>query len=158
MANEKDPWFVVERSEALAGLLLTSRKDVKVRSERKTDEGVDLLVQVESDQAPSMRLFAVQVKGTVSSDRAEWLASVKHLFRAGSIFMPACVFVVNVRGNEAYYAWVAEPVAREDGAKLNFVTSPTFHDLTLEAVNDIVARVHAWYDALPAQLATASER
>src|SRR5262245_43687173 len=148
MANVKDPWFVVERSEALAGLLLTSRKDVQVRSERRTDEGVDFLMEVRSDHPPSMRLFTVQVKGTVSPNRSEWMDAVKHLFQERSVYMPACVFVVNVRDNKAFYAWVAEPVVVDRGAKLSFVTSPSFHELTPAAVDDIVARVNAWYDAL----------
>ena len=44
MSTTREPWFVEERSEALAGLLLTSRKDVRVRDERKHESGLDFLV------------------------------------------------------------------------------------------------------------------
>ena len=43
MSSTNEPWFVAERSEALAGVLLTSRKDVRIRDERKHDSGLDFL-------------------------------------------------------------------------------------------------------------------
>src|SRR4051794_2986763 len=126
MPNDQAPWFVTERSEALAGWLLTARKDVKVRSERKTDGGVDFLLEVSQDDKPSMRLFVVQVRGTTSSDRAEWLASVNHLLQSGRgpFYTPACVVVVNVRDNKAFYAWAAEPRVRDGEVELHQETSP----------------------------------
>jgi hypothetical protein len=154
MADDKEPWFVSARSEALAGLLLTSREDVKVRSERKTDDGVEFLVEVKKGEGPSMRMFAVQVKGTVSVDASQWTAAVQHLFRLApkSIFMPACLFLVNVRDNRSFYSWVAEPVVEDNGAKLRFVQAPAFRALDRQAVDEIVGRVNAWYDVLPLQL------
>src|SRR5579885_2948909 len=98
-SNKKEPWFVVERSEALAGLLLTSRDDVRVQKERKRDDGVDFLVAINTGEQLSTRLFVVQVKGTTSSNPNDWMQSVKQLFKGGGslVFLPACVFVVNVR-------------------------------------------------------------
>jgi hypothetical protein len=70
------PW----RSEALAGVLLTSRKDLSVRSERKHDDGLDFLVEIDTDDPLSTQRFVVQVKGTLSSDLNEWMQDVKPLF------------------------------------------------------------------------------
>jgi len=56
MTTEKAPWFVVERSEALAGLLLTSRRDVEVRGEKKNDDGVDFLLAVNEGEPLPTRL------------------------------------------------------------------------------------------------------
>ena len=154
MPGEKEPWYVVERSEAPAGLLLTSRKDVQVRGEQKKDDGVDLLVEVNQGECLSTRLFVVQVKGTTSSDQNQWMSGVKELYQhsRGSIYLPACVFVVNVRDNHAVYAWVAEPLVEEKGATLRFLPPGDFHALDQSAVDAIVDRVKAWYDALPRQL------
>jgi hypothetical protein len=154
MTGEETRWFLSERSEALAGLLLTSRKDVHVLSERKNASGVDFLVEVNPGEAdPSTKLFLVQVKGTMSSDKTDWMTEVKELYRAGasSISLPACVFVVNVRDNRSLYAWVAEPLVEDRGAKLRFLPPGEFHALDKAAVDEIVARVEAWYDALPKQ-------
>jgi len=152
MSNKKEPWFVVERSEALAGLLLTSRDDVRVQKERKLDDGVDFVVEINTGEQLSTRLFVVQVKGTTSSSPNDRMQNVKQLFKAGSrLFLPACVFVVNVRDNRSQYAWLAEPVVEAKGAKLVFHQDGLFQGLDTSAVTEIVERVKAWYDALPKQ-------
>jgi hypothetical protein len=154
MSSTNEPWFVAERSEALAGVLLTSRKDVRVREERKHDSGLDFLVEIDTGDPLSTQLFVVQVKGTTSSDAKDWMQSVKQLFRGpGSpIYLPVCVFLVNVRENKAFYAWVAEPQVEAKGATLRFHESGTFHPLDSAAVSDIIDRVKAWYHVLPNQL------
>jgi hypothetical protein len=63
MSTTREPWFVEERSKALAGLLLTSRKDVRVRDERKHESGLEFLVEIETGDPLSTQLFVVQVKG-----------------------------------------------------------------------------------------------
>ena len=153
MPNTKEPWFVVERSEALAGLLLTSRDDVRVQKESKLDDGVDFLVGINTGEQLATRLFVVQVKGTTSSNPNDWMQNVKQLFKGGGnqVFLPACVFVVNVRDNKSQYAWVAEPVVEAKSAKLLFHEDGRFQGLDASAVTEIVERVKAWYDAFPKQ-------
>jgi hypothetical protein len=156
MAEEKDPWFVIERSEALAALLLTNQKDVEVVFQRKKDDGADLVVGFDSRTSPPTRLFVVQVKGTVSANQTDWMQDIKQLFRAGGgqLCLPTCVFVVNVRDNKALYAWIAEPIAEPNRATLKFHQSPTFHELNDAAVTEIVRQVKAYYDVMPKQLLT----
>ena len=151
---QPNPWYVAERSEALAGALLTSRKDIRVRSERNCASGPDFLVEIDPDAPLSTRLFVVQVKGTTSSNPDDWTQDVEPLFRGsgGQIYLPACVFVVNVRENNASYAWVAEPQIEAKGATLRFHRTAAFHALSPTAVADIVDQVKAWYDVLPKQL------
>ncbi len=154
MSTTREPWFVEERSEALAGVLLTSRKDVLVRDERKNDSGLDFLVEIETSDPLSTQLFVVQVKGATSSDPNDWMQKVSPLFRGlGSpIYLPVCVFVVNVRENEAFYAWVAEPQVEAKGATLRFHEAGIFHPLDPATVSDIIDRVKAWYQVLATQL------
>lgn len=153
-SSKHEPWFVAERSEALAGVLLTSRKDVRVRDERKQDGGLDFLVEIDAGDPLSTQLFVVQVKGATSSDPNDWMQDVKPLFRGhGSpISLPVCVFVVNVRENNAFYAWLAEPQVEAKGATLRLHETGAFHPLDPAAVSDIIDRVKAWYDVLPSQL------
>ena len=96
----------------------------------------------------------VQVKGTTSSNPNDWMQNVEQLFRGrGSpIYLPVCVFVVNVRESKAFYAWVAEPQVEAKGATLRFHEAGTFLPLDPAAVSDIIDRVKAWYDVLPNQL------
>jgi len=154
MSSTNEPWFVAERSEALAGVLLTSRKDVRIRDERKHDGGLDFLVEIHTGDPLSTQLCVVQVKGATSSDPNDWIQNVKQLFRGrGSpIYLPVCVFVVNVRENKAFYAWVSEPQVEAKGATLRFHETGSFHPLDTAAVSDIIDRVKAWYQVLPSQL------
>lgn len=142
-------WFIEERSDALASLMLTSRPDLSVRRENKQDDGVDLVVGLKEGDALSTKIFFVQVKGTTSSDPKVWTENVKPLFRPGNLYLPVCVFVVNVRDNTAAYAWVAEPEILKDAVKLSFFEQPDFHSLDEGAVDGIVNRVRDWYDAMP---------
>jgi hypothetical protein len=153
MSSTKDPWFMVDRSEALAGLLLTSRDDVRVQNEHKRDDGVNFLVAINTGEPLSTRLFVVQLKGTTSSIASDWMPNVKQLFKGGSslVYLPACVFVVNVRDNRSQYAWIAEPVVEAQAAKLVFHEDGQFQGLDTSTVTEIVERVKAWYDALPKQ-------
>jgi hypothetical protein len=132
MPDDTNQWFIRDRSEALAALLLTSRKDVHLRDERKTEDGIDLLMGVNGDDPLSTRLFVVQVKGTASADKNQWLAQAKQLFRpaSNSIYLPVCLFVVNVRSNEVLYTWLAEPFIEDASAKLKFLPADDFHELT----------------------------
>ena len=154
MSSTNEPWFVAERSEALAGVLLTSHEGVRVRDERKRESGLDFLVEIDTGDPLSTQLFVVQVKGATSSDPNDWMPDVEPLFggRGGPISLPVCVFVVNVRENKAFYAWVAEPQVEAKGATLRFHETGRFHPLDPAAVSDIVDRVKAWYQALPKQL------
>jgi hypothetical protein len=68
--------------------------------------------------------------------------------------MPACVFVVNVRDNRAMYSWVAKPVVGGKSVSISFLTRPELHDLTAEAIDEIITQVNGWYDVLPKQLLT----
>ncbi len=153
MAEEKDPWFVIERSEAIAALLLINQKDVEVVSQRKKDDGVDLIVGIDGRTSSSKRQFVVQVKGTVSANPADWMQNVKQLFkvRAGKPYLPTCVFVVNVRDNTTRYAWIAEPITEHNRASLEFHEAPTFHEMNDAAVSEIVGRVKVYYEMMPKQ-------
>lgn len=154
MANAPDPWFVTERSESLARLLLTTRNDVHVQSERKLDDRLILHVEIATGDPLSSQLFVVQVKGTTSSDPTEWMQNVKQLFRGSGavIYLPVCVFVVNVRENTAFYAWMAEPLVEDNGTTLRFYETGAFHPLDAAAVSEIVERVKGWYAARAAHL------
>jgi hypothetical protein len=145
------PWFIGERSEALAAVFLTRRKDVKIRTDMKSDEGSDLLVEIARDDTISGRFFVVQVKGTVTSDPNEWTQGTGRLAALAKrhFVVPTCLFLINVRDNKAVYAWVAEPCIQENKAALEFHEPGKFAPLTDEAVDHIIQSVDDWYNAIP---------
>lgn len=154
MATTPDPWFVTERSEALARVWLTNRPDVHVRSQRRLDDRLLLYVEIGIGDPLSAQHFVVQVKGTLSADPTVWMEHVKQLFPGpgSQVYLPACVFVVNVRETTAWYAWVAEPQVGENSRTLHIPSPPAFHPLDAAAVDEIVDRVKAYYQALPRHL------
>jgi hypothetical protein len=128
-------------------------QDVRVQDERKRESGLDFLVEIDTGDPQSTQLFMAQVKGSTSSDPNAWIQAVEPLFRGGGrpISLPVCVCVVNVRENQAFYAWVAEPQLEAKGATLRFPETGAFRPLDPAAVSDIVDRVKAWYQALSNQ-------
>lgn len=151
MATKQEPWFVGERSEAIAGLLLTSREDVNVRHARNRDLGPDFVVDVGGRGTLPAQPFVVQVVGTMSSDPKDWAQDVKQLFSSSkkADFYPSCVFVINVRDNTAFYAWLIEPLGEKIAARLIFHNKGEFHPLDKDAVSDIIDRVKSFYKAKP---------
>jgi glucuronate isomerase len=100
-------------------------------------------------------LFVVQVKGTDSDNKNTWLENVKHIFKPNEkspAVLPTCLFVVNVRDNNLYYAWIAEPKVEGETAKLQFNDPATFNNLNAPAVDEIVGRVRQWYAVYRKQL------
>lgn len=147
MQEDNGKWFIVERSEALASLMLTSRADLTVRTEKKCDDG----------DVPTTKHFVVQVKGTMSREAKDWAEQVHHLYEMGrSMFLPVCVFVINIQSNDAAYAWVAEPEVKAGSAALHFFDRPDFHTLDEPAVDQMVNEVRVWYDSMPRSLASHS--
>ena len=150
----KDTWFIKERSEAIACLMLTKRKGIRVRNEREREAGVDLLVEIGEEDSLSTIHFLVLVRGTVSFEEKLWKPSVKPLFATNPkvLSLPTCVFVINVRENRALYSWLAEPSVEDHLARLRFASKGTFEELEQEIVETILDRVEQWYDALNQQL------
>ena len=60
MPNEDRNWFITERSDALASLMLTSRPDVTVKSGNKEDDGVDIVAAVNDKSGTPTKLFVVR--------------------------------------------------------------------------------------------------
>jgi hypothetical protein len=145
MTDETPRWFIRERSEALAALYLTSREDVSIHSEKKQADGVDFYVALDDDGSTPTKLFVVQVRGTLSSNKRDWTKTVKELFRRGPFYLPVCVFVINVQKNDAVFAWVAEPRIEKDSVSLDLFEQPDFMTLDQEATDQIIDRVRAWY-------------
>jgi hypothetical protein len=158
MATAPDPWYVTERSEALAGVLLTSRSDVRIWKKTQLDDRLILHVAIDAGDPVSSatQLFVVQVKGTMSADPSEWVRNVEPWFGHGDdrvkIWLPVCVLVVNVRDNRAVYAWLTEPQVEDGVASLGSSRTVDFHPFDSASVGEIVDRVRTWYQALSKQL------
>ncbi|MFO0796896.1 MAG: DUF4365 domain-containing protein [Gemmataceae bacterium] len=149
MPNSNPNWFVADRSAVLAKLLLIARGGVRVRTQRELDDGADMLVEIDSDAGLSTRMFVVQVRGTLSSDPSDWTQTMTRFFEVNGqpAFLPVCAFVINVRDDQALYAWIVEPVVRATGPSLWNHSAVKFQSLDEGAAAAILDQVAAWYAA-----------
>lgn len=150
MAAERLPWFVTERSEIMTKLLVTERPDLHVLNRREREDGADFVIGLGGTTGLDTRMFVVQVRGTTTSDPGECRRAVDHLIPGDpeAIFGPTCVFVIDVRDNRFFFAWVAAPSVEADRPVLRFPDTPTFFPLDRTALDQIVDRVTTWHAAL----------
>jgi hypothetical protein len=150
MATEKLPWFVLERSELLAKLLLTERPDIRILSRQERDDGVDFVVGIGGGNGLGTAMFVARVRGTTTSDPEECRRAIAGLLRENLplAVWPTCLFVIDVSNNRASFAWLAEPRIERGRATLDSAKVAAFQPLDAEALNQIVGRVSAWHAAL----------
>jgi len=152
---KQEPWFIGERAEAFAKLVLSKHSDVKFYL--GPDMAITLLVHILKDGKPTRRFFGVQVIGYLDDlpdlkDAGEKVLA--HLRRDPfEAELPICVFVIGVRKPEGIYSWVVEPVV-EDGQPVLHKRSISPQDMesiwqTLdeEGVARLIGQVNAWYAA-----------
>lgn len=168
MANQ--PWFVVERADALAALYLTRRSDVEVIpvSRYVRQPGYDFLVRITRPNLSNAALFAVETKGFRSFPR-NGSAQLELDFALSEIQgseLPICIFVFDVTTEEGRYRWLYEPVLNgqkapylrlndefvphvsgDNGARKRISVHSPFEILNDESIEAIVDRVAGWYEA-----------
>jgi len=159
MAASKDDPFVERRTQALALVLLTSRDDLKVMSVQE-DVGVDLLVSLTKDEAPTFEHFGVILKGSVemiatARDAGRFLNScMSRGAKTEVVTTPICVFLFNMTGSRGFYAWRDEPTTIGGLPKLRRHESLECKELNAESLEDILESVDRFYDALSRDLAS----
>jgi hypothetical protein len=150
---KKPPWYIEQRGQALAVLLLTDRSDLRIRSGDSSDAGPDLVVEITKDGRPTQRLFGVRLKGVTSSpsekEASRLLAALPAAPEASEFTFPVCGFLFDVKRNDGFYAWLVEPVVSGDGKPgLEPVADLRAMRLGAAEIDSIVDRVNRWYDAL----------
>ncbi len=149
--------FVADRARALAMVLLTRRDDLVV-TERKDETGLDYDVYVRTDARAGVRSFGVLVKATmtpVTADQAnkQLKSTMAKVGSTGPFMYPVCLFYFTARDDKGYYAWAYEPVVGKDGVPtLKHHAEARCHALGDESLARIIERVNEWYDAYYAKM------
>jgi hypothetical protein len=150
--------FLAERARALATVYLTRRNDLTV-TETKEVTGLDYHVYVDREGDPMRLVFGVLLRATFEPVTAEHAnkvlgPTVGHFHRLGGFTYPVCLLYFTMRDDQAFFAWLAEPVIDEAGAPKLLLPNKTDCKVLTQAVLDAaVTRVVEWYDALQAALA-----
>lgn len=149
-----EPWYLGERAEHLAMVLLTSFDGVRV--ERLTaGKGIDLLVSVASPVGGG-RVFGVEVKGVrrlsaiadqngrVRESCVEQLAKI-----AGDSPYPVGLLAFDMSDDSAYFGWYLAPAFEHDGHRASVVPTDEIRlqQIRPDDVQTLAAEVSDWYDA-----------
>ncbi|HUY87602.1 MAG TPA: hypothetical protein VMV10_02595 [Pirellulales bacterium] len=143
--------FTEMRARALTNVLLSGREDLLVQDQSGFDYGIDYLVTLLSDK-PGLRQFAVELRATYSPVTADTANKVlepalQGMARFGPFPYPTTLFYFTMMEPQSWYTWVMEPAERSDGTMaLEMREKADSRPLNEETLDDIIARVHRWYD------------
>jgi hypothetical protein len=160
MSQKEKEWFLDERARALAVMHLTRRDDLKVAGPgTASDLGLAFLVRIVKEASrPSLRQFGVALDASISAateaEVNERLRPVVARYRhLGDCPYPICLFHFTMADNAGYYTWIAEPIVAPPGKpQLHTRQQPDCKKLDRKALDTIVDRVDAWYDAFYATI------
>jgi hypothetical protein len=152
-------FFLAERGRALAIVYLTRREDLRIEA-AKEELGLDFLVYIVKEEEPSQRPFGVLLRAEmapVDPERANALLrpSVSNFRNLGTFPYPVCLFLLTMRDDRGYYTWLLEPLINGQGKpRLRERSEADCKPLDKEGIDEIVATVDRWYDALYDDLKT----
>jgi hypothetical protein len=156
MTSETNERYIGGQVRSRANVILTRRDDLRV-VETKEQTGLDMHVYVDREDKPMRLVFGVLLRGAPSPTTAEQankvLVPTMGFFQGLRKFTyPVCLFFFTLRQEQAFFAWLAEPVANGDGPKLVHHTQAHCVELTDALLAATVDRVVAWYDAVESVL------
>jgi hypothetical protein len=157
VADAFEKRFLAERARALATVILTRRNDLTV-AETKADTGLDYHVYIAREEDQVRAMFGVLLRAVMAPVTTEHANKVLgptmgSFQRMGRFAYPVCLFFFTLREDQAFYTWLAEPVLAEDGSpRLVQHQQADCKALDDQALDAIVGRVVAWYDALAGEL------
>lgn len=154
--NTAEPWYLGQRAEALAMVLLTARDDLRIRQVNDA-HGLDLVVELIQDGRATGRVLGIQLLARVEPvdipDGSADIPDIAVLDTLRNTF-PVCGFLFTMRDEHAYYYWLSEPViAEEQGPKLRQPSTVTLRPLNRESLGELLQAVNRWYEALTVALA-----
>jgi len=146
--TRQEPWYVEERLHALAVVHLTRRDDLALLKP-PADSGLDYIVEIRQPGRPIGRRFGVQLVPWVGDKRLRDVPAVT------DVLFPICILSFDIDSERGDYGWPLEPVVTDRGdAKLIAHTGAVgSEELDRKALDQIVAKVNQWYDALQKKVA-----
>jgi hypothetical protein len=149
-------WYAEKRAMAYVYSLFAMHDEAVLTEERHRnddDNGVDLLIDLSEPKKLMMpRRFAVQIKGLRD------LPSVKELNKrlgkdpghrlAKAFEMPVLLSVVQFSNLRALYCWIVEPIVEDGKAGLRIPDECNWTEFQKDAVEDVLAKVNVFYEAL----------
>src|SRR5438477_512657 len=158
MATDKaQPWYVAKRAEAFVYSLFAER-NVAVRDREDQDFGVDFVVDLRKNKRELGRFLAVQLFAYADlPNEADLKKEIVKRFPAQlreEFMLPLTAFAVQVKELTAVYTWILEPFVKRGDATLHSPVEYCWRNLDDQAINEILDRVAAFWDALVKKVKT----
>jgi hypothetical protein len=145
------PWFIEDRAEWFASLVLTKHHDLKVQPYASRDRAINLLVEILEAGKSTMRFFGIKLvpypdlpNNPNGNDRV--LSNLEK--DPVNASLPLCVFKIGVGKPEGIYRWMVEPVVEDGRAALHRAVKANWQPLNEAGTARLIGQVDAWYDAL----------
>jgi hypothetical protein len=156
MTNEAKEQLLAEQVRALATIILTRREDLTI-VETKRDTGIDFHVRIDREDKPMRLTFGVLLRGVVAPTTADEathiLVPTMGQFQGMRKFTyPVCLFFFTLRQEQAFFAWLAQPVVHDGTPKLLHHQQATCVPLTSACLDQVIEEVVNWYDAVASVL------
>src|SRR5271155_5793723 len=150
MTSETNERYIGGQVRSRANVILTRRDDLRV-VETKEQTGLDMHVYVDREDKPMRLVFGVLLRGVPSpltADQAnKVLGPTLGQFQGLRKFTyPVCLFLFTMRDEQAFFAWLAEPVVSAGAPKLVHHDKANCVVLTDDLLGQVVERIVAWYD------------
>jgi hypothetical protein len=151
MATDKaQKWYVVKRAEAFVYSLFAERPIV-VRPQ-EPDSGIDFLLELRKDQGDLGRSLAVEVLAYLDfpgeAALGKQIASRFPARLREEFLLPLIVFAIQVKELAAVYCWVLEPAVEGGRAALRPHFEYEWKKLDDRAMDQILACVDEYWEAL----------
>ncbi|MBY0230017.1 MAG: hypothetical protein K2W96_12105 [Gemmataceae bacterium] len=156
--SERSEWFVAERTRSLAMIHLTRRDDLLV-SNGGEGAGLQFIVRIEKEKGrPALRQFGLFLRGsrgpaTLAQVEKSLRPTMQSFARLGPFPYPVALFHFMMEDDQGCFAWVAEPEVADGAPRLVLREAPACLPLDRAALDGIVDRVDAWYDAFFSRVA-----
>jgi hypothetical protein len=147
------PKLMTRRADLLAFLRLTDRDDLLVDRLASRQAGTDFRVAMGKGRGQAERAFRVVFEGVPG-----WVARPDDLHAVldreikgaeqSDELLPLVVFVFTMDDDQGYYGWILEPrVTPPQGLVRRRTSEICWRKLDEGGIDEIVAKVNAWYDA-----------
>jgi hypothetical protein len=148
-------WFIGQRAEGLAVVLLTRFPVTLSREADHTGQRPDLRVLVDPEK-PGLREFGVEIKGTMHIRHVvdEHHCVRPQVLRASRRMLEECPFpvalmVFDVATDAGFFGWLLTPVIKGGKAGLLKADPVSVEPATNERIANALSQIREWYAAGP---------
>lgn len=152
MEQEAKPWFLTERADRLAIVVLTRSPKITMNSLRPgTDRSIDLIVTLDQETSANRELGVVTLGVRKYRDIHKELILDKQRYQKiwQKVDFPVGVLIFDMSGDDqAYWGWLLKPSLRQEKKpQLELTEILPLELFDREKLGEMIQLVNDWYEA-----------